>query len=70
MSNPRATIQPITIPLFARRLGQGHVGPDKWAIIFHTSAGREEFGTYPTKAAARTDAKKYDITLTPGVILS
>ncbi len=51
-----ATIELIQTPLFPT--------PDKWAIIFHTNAGREEFGTYVTKAAAKLDAKAYDITIT------
>ena len=33
-------------------------------IIFHTDQGRELFGEYTTKAEARIDAKKYNITLT------
>ncbi len=48
-----ATIDPIKTPLFGV--------PEKWALIFHTDQGREEFGTYRTKADARADAKKYGI---------
>jgi len=50
----RATIEPIKIPLYRDN-------PDKWAIIFHTTHGREEFGSYRTKAAAKTDAKTHNI---------
>ncbi len=53
-NHPRATIEPMSIPLF-RDI------PEKWSIIFHTSSGREEFGIYRTKKAAREDAKRYDI---------
>jgi hypothetical protein len=34
-----------------------------WAIIFHTSQGRELFAEYDTHAEARADADKYNIKL-------
>lgn len=56
----KATIEAATyLPSFETTQGDGA----KWAIIFHTSSGREEFGRYTTKAAARADAVRYDIRL-------
>lgn len=56
----RATIERAAyLPTWERPRG----GRAKWAIIFHMPTGREEFGLYTTKAAARSDAVEFGITL-------
>ena len=60
----RTTIEKVQ-PLiqFGSYSAYGYKAPDKWAIICHTSSGREEFGRYQTKADAVKDAREFALTL-------